>query len=62
MNNLPRIQYWTKWRVVMEFIKFTLFLGIEVLVIYIILLELFYIFGGTGSPFELPSNVPTFIY
>lgn len=59
-NTLPRVQYWTKWRTVMEIIKFILFLGIEVIVIYIILLELLYVFQGNGLPFSLPSDTPTF--
>lgn len=57
---VPRIQYWTKWRTTIELIKFFLFLVLEVLVIYILLIELLAIFGGNGLPFNLPSNIPSF--
>ena len=57
---LPRIQYWTKWRIAIEFIKFMLFLVLEVLIIYIILIELLAITRGGGLPFNLPSNIPMF--
>lgn len=59
---VPQIRYWTKWRIAIEIIKFAFFLVLEVLVIYIIYIELIAILGGGGLPFGLPSNMPKFLF